>query len=121
MDYTKEDTENSSNNNNNNNNIIIIHTTTHPDMSSLTSIIAPASFKSSEDQALIRLALHRNPWFTCLDEEQIERWVQAAQLQTFVPGTTRMHRSSASETNVISSIYIHRNSSSGRGRRQRHG
>ncbi len=43
--------------------------------------------KSREDEALIRLALHRNPYFTCLDEEQIERFIDEAELvKNFRPG-----------------------------------
>jgi solute carrier family 25 aspartate/glutamate transporter 12/13 len=42
--------------------------------------------KSSEDEELIRLALHRNPYFTCLDEEQIENFIQVAEIHTFRPG-----------------------------------
>ena len=45
-----------------------------------------ASSKTPEDIELIRLALHRNPYFTCMDEEQIERFVEVAELQTFRPG-----------------------------------
>lgn len=43
--------------------------------------------KSPEDEELIRLALHRNSYFTCMDEEQIERFIKKAQLRTFRPGT----------------------------------
>ena len=32
------------------------------------------------------MALQRNPYFTCLDEEQIEQFVQQAQLKTFLKG-----------------------------------
>ena len=42
--------------------------------------------KSDEDKALIRLALHRSPFFTCMDEEQIERFVQVATLRKYDPG-----------------------------------
>jgi len=43
--------------------------------------------KSVEDEELIRLALHRNPYFTCLDEEQIERLIEEAELITdYRPG-----------------------------------
>jgi len=43
--------------------------------------------KSKDDEALIRLALHRNPYFTCLDEEQIERFIDEAELvKDFRPG-----------------------------------
>jgi hypothetical protein len=52
-----------------------------------TSLERPSTAaKSSEDKELIRLALHRNPYFTCMDEEQIERFIQVAELQTFRPG-----------------------------------
>lgn len=42
--------------------------------------------KKEEDKALIRLALHRSPFFTCMDEEQIERFIQVARLKTYAPG-----------------------------------
>jgi hypothetical protein len=41
--------------------------------------------KSPQDEEVIRLVLYRNPYFTCMDEEQIERFVQVAQLQSFQP------------------------------------
>jgi Ca2+-binding EF-hand superfamily protein/CRP-like cAMP-binding protein len=42
--------------------------------------------KSPEDEELIRMALHRNPYFTCLDEEQIETFVREVRLTTFRVG-----------------------------------
>ena len=42
--------------------------------------------KSNEDKALIRLALHRSPFFTCMDEEQIERFIQVAMLKKYKAG-----------------------------------
>uniref|UniRef100_A0A7S2XI43 Calmodulin n=1 Tax=Attheya septentrionalis TaxID=420275 RepID=A0A7S2XI43_9STRA len=42
--------------------------------------------KTEADRALIRLALHRSPFFTCLDEEQVERFVEAAELRTYHAG-----------------------------------
>ena len=43
--------------------------------------------KSLEDEQLIRLALHRNPYFTCLDEEQINRFIDETKLVAdFRPG-----------------------------------
>jgi solute carrier family 25 aspartate/glutamate transporter 12/13 len=42
--------------------------------------------KSEADSQLIRLALHRSPFFTCLDDEQRERFVQAVELKVFRPG-----------------------------------
>jgi solute carrier family 25 aspartate/glutamate transporter 12/13 len=42
--------------------------------------------KSEQDEKLIRLALHQNPFFTCLDEEQVARFVKAAQLKSYSPG-----------------------------------
>jgi solute carrier family 25 aspartate/glutamate transporter 12/13 len=42
--------------------------------------------KSVEEQELIRLALHRSPYFTCLTEEQVDRFVQVAELRSFRPG-----------------------------------
>ena len=44
-------------------------------------------FKSQEDQDLIRLALHKSPFFTCLDEEQIERFVRTARKEVYPPGS----------------------------------
>jgi hypothetical protein len=55
------------NNDNNNSNIIIQN-------------------KSVEEQELIRLALHRSPYFTCLTEEQVARFVLVAELRSFRPG-----------------------------------
>ena len=43
--------------------------------------------KTEEDKALIRLALHRSSFFTCLDEEQIERFIQVAELRDFQEGS----------------------------------
>lgn len=42
--------------------------------------------KSKDDTELIETALHRSAFFTCLDEEQIQRFVDAAVLTTFEPG-----------------------------------
>lgn len=39
--------------------------------------------KSEKDKALIRRALHGSPYFTCLDEEQIERFIDAAELRNY--------------------------------------
>jgi solute carrier family 25 (mitochondrial aspartate/glutamate transporter), member 12/13 len=57
-----------------------------PSLPSSKSNTRPTSTKSLADQELIRLALHRSPYFTCLDEEQIEKFVQAATLEEFRPG-----------------------------------
>jgi len=47
----------------------------------------PAShFKTSEDEKTIRLALHKSPFFTCLDEEQIERFVAVAERRQYDEG-----------------------------------
>jgi solute carrier family 25 aspartate/glutamate transporter 12/13 len=46
----------------------------------------PTRPKTREDEELIRLALHQSPFFTCLDEEQVARFVKAAQLKTYNPG-----------------------------------
>jgi Cyclic nucleotide-binding domain len=43
-------------------------------------------FKTLQDQDLIRLALHKSPYFSCLDEEQIDRWVQTAVLRRYNAG-----------------------------------
>jgi solute carrier family 25 aspartate/glutamate transporter 12/13 len=48
----------------------------------------PSEFKTTQDKNLIRLALHKSPFFTCLDEEQVERLVAVAKLQTYQPGDT---------------------------------
>ena len=42
--------------------------------------------KSKTDRKRIRLALHRSPYFTCLDEEQVERFINVAKLEEFRPG-----------------------------------
>lgn len=42
--------------------------------------------KTDEDKELIRLALHRNPYFTCMDEQQIQRFVEVAESRSFRPG-----------------------------------
>jgi CRP-like cAMP-binding protein len=42
--------------------------------------------KTEEEKALIRLALHKSRFFTCLDEEQIDRFIQVAELKTYAPG-----------------------------------
>lgn len=47
---------------------------------------APSHFKPKHDQQLIKLALHKSPFFTCLDEEQIERLVAAAEIKRYSPG-----------------------------------
>lgn len=45
-----------------------------------------ATPKSTQDKDLIRLALHRSPFFTCMDQEQIERFIQVAELKIYQPG-----------------------------------
>ena len=42
--------------------------------------------ESQQQKELIRMALNRNPYFTCMDEEQIERFIQVVELRTFRPG-----------------------------------
>lgn len=42
--------------------------------------------KTDDDKKLIRLALHRNPYFTCMDDEQIERFIRVAEVKFFRPG-----------------------------------
>ena len=42
--------------------------------------------KKNKDDELIRLALHRSSFFTCMDEEQIERFIDVAELKTFKDG-----------------------------------
>jgi solute carrier family 25 aspartate/glutamate transporter 12/13 len=46
----------------------------------------PSEFKTAQDKDLIRLALHKSPFFTCLDEEQVERLVAVAKLQKYQAG-----------------------------------
>jgi solute carrier family 25 aspartate/glutamate transporter 12/13 len=46
----------------------------------------PSEFKTTQDKNLIRLALHKSPFFTCLDEEQVERLVAVAKLQKYQSG-----------------------------------
>jgi len=41
--------------------------------------------KTKEDVELIKLALHRSRFFTCLDEDQIERFIEVAELKTYSP------------------------------------
>lgn len=52
--------------------------------------------KSKEDIDLIKLALHRSRFFTCLDEDQIERFVEVAELQTFQPEEVVMQQGAMS-------------------------
>ena len=58
------------------------HNHNHP----LPLLPPQSSFKHKDDDKLIRLALHKSPFFTCLDDEQIERFVAAAKLQTYPAG-----------------------------------
>jgi len=44
--------------------------------------------KSESERQLIELALHQNSLFTCLDEEQITKFVKEARLLEFDPGET---------------------------------
>ena len=54
--------------------------------STLSRSYTNKTVKTEEDKALIRLALHRSPFFTCMDEEQIERFIKVAELRTYAPG-----------------------------------
>lgn len=47
---------------------------------------APVHFKSAKDRDLIRLALHKSAFFSCLDEQQVEKFVDAASPLTFEAG-----------------------------------
>ena len=58
----------------------LIRKLTRPDLQQ------PTRPKTKEDEELLRLALHQSPFFTCLDEEQVARFVKAAQLKTYHPG-----------------------------------
>ena len=42
--------------------------------------------KDAKDQELIRLALRKSPFFTCLDEEQMERFVRVAAIKRYASG-----------------------------------
>jgi len=42
--------------------------------------------KDPKDQELIRLALQKSPFFTCLDEEQVQRFIQVAELKYYRHG-----------------------------------
>ncbi|GKY90693.1 hypothetical protein MPSEU_000042700 [Mayamaea pseudoterrestris] len=57
--------------------------------SSSSTFAAPvppvSSYKSSDDERLIRLALRKNSFFSCLDDEQVERLVAAAYLSEYQP------------------------------------
>lgn len=54
--------------------------------SSLSRSYPSKVMKTEQDKALIQLALHRSPFFTCLDEEQIERFIEVADLRVYAPG-----------------------------------
>ena len=54
--------------------------------SSSSTALPKFTKKSEEDAQLIRLALHRSSLFTCLDEEQIQRFIDTAELRTYDPG-----------------------------------
>lgn len=56
--------------------------------------------KSKEDVDLIKLALHRSRFFTCLDEDQIERFVQVAELRTFQPEEVVMQQGAISNIDI---------------------
>lgn len=47
--------------------------------------------KTDEDKKLIRLALHRSSFFTCLDEEQIERFIEVAELREYQDNDVIIH------------------------------
>ena len=46
----------------------------------------PSHFKSQQDQELIRLALHKSPFFASLDEEQVSRFVAVAERKVYRKG-----------------------------------
>jgi solute carrier family 25 (mitochondrial aspartate/glutamate transporter), member 12/13 len=46
----------------------------------------PSHFKSQHDQDLIRVALHKSPFFTALDAEQVDRFVAVAKRRDFDAG-----------------------------------
>ncbi|GAX22302.1 solute carrier family 25 (mitochondrial aspartate/glutamate transporter), member 12/13 [Fistulifera solaris] len=46
----------------------------------------PSHFKNQQDRELIRLAIQKSPFFACLDESQIERFISVAELKEFHPG-----------------------------------
>lgn len=63
-------------------------------------------FKSQEDQDLIRLALHKSPFFTCLDEEQIERFVRTARKESFSPGSIVILEGCVDEEDERGELYV---------------
>jgi solute carrier family 25 aspartate/glutamate transporter 12/13 len=46
----------------------------------------PSHFKNQQDRELIRLAIQKSPFFACLDESQMERFISVAELKEFHPG-----------------------------------
>jgi CRP-like cAMP-binding protein len=60
--------------------------------------------KTKEDVDLIKLALHRSRYFTCLDEDQIERFIEVAELRTFKPEELVIQQGAASSFST-KSIY----------------
>ena len=42
--------------------------------------------KTEDDIRVIRLALHKSSFFTCLDEEQVDRFINSAELRSYTPG-----------------------------------
>eukprot|EP00934_Nitzschia_sp_Nitz4_P004314 Nitzschia sp. Nitz4//scaffold6_size259037//81142//84016//NITZ4_001061-RA/size259037-augustus-gene-0.288-mRNA-1//1//CDS//3329556854//4304//frame0 len=55
--------------------------------------------KSYQDEDMIRRALQRNSYFTCMDDEQVDRFVKAAELRTFPEGTTIIMEACRDEKN----------------------
>ena len=58
----------------------------HPPVEEQLKEMFPTIEKDEKDRELIRLALHKSPFFTCLDEEQVERFIQVAELKTYSAG-----------------------------------
>ena len=54
--------------------------------SNINNKVYTSHFKNQKDQELIRLALRNSPFFSCLDDEQVERLVDTAQLKTYRRG-----------------------------------
>lgn len=70
--------------------------------------------KNKHDAALIRLALHRSNFFTCLDEEQIQRFIESAVLMKYNPGDVLISRGALTDDDEGAlAIYIVRSGTVG--------
>ena len=64
-----------------------------------SSVTVNITKKSPKDVHLIKLALHRSRFFTCLDEDQIQRFIDVAELRTYTPGTAVIRQGSVDDDN----------------------